>query len=152
MRWGDVENYRGHPGINVTQEKTGKILWVPMTQELQRAMDTWERKPGFIVTRLDGSPYTRPALSDEWWKECRRNASLAPLLAARLSFHGLRASAVIRLRRAGCTEGEIAKTVGMSVAMVERYCRRDDQKDAALAALSRLEAQVIPIRRKADME
>jgi integrase len=149
MRWGDVENYRGHPGINVVQQKTGKVLWVPMTQELQCAMETWERKPGFIVTRLDGQPYTRPMLSDEWWKECRRNSALKPLLDAKLSFHGLRASAVIRLRRAGCTEGEIASMVGMSVPMVSRYCRRSEQRDNALAALGRMEnsAQVIPMRK-----
>ncbi len=160
MRWGDLETYKGHPGINVTQEKTGKILWVPFTQELIRAMDTWERpktKDGItkiddpIVTRLDGSPYTRPMLSDEWWKECRRNAALAPLLASRLSFHGLRASAVIRLRRAGCSEGEIASMVGMSIPMVSRYCRRSEQRDNALAALARLgtsdeQAKVIPFK------
>ncbi len=118
--------------------KTGKILWIPCTQELMRTMDTWERKPGYLVTRPDGLPYTRPMLSDEWWKECRRNAALAPLLASRLSFHGLRASAVIRLRRAGCSEGEIASMVGMSVPMVSRYCRRSEQRDNALAALARL--------------
>lgn len=148
MRWSDIETYKAHPGINVTQEKTGKILWVPFTQELMRAIESWERRPGYIVTRLDGLPYTRPMLSDEWWKECRRNAALAPLLAAKLSFHGLRASAVIRLRRAGISRPLIADMVGMSGPMVDRYCRRSEQRDNALAGLGQLEsAQVIPMRK-----
>jgi integrase len=151
MRWTDIENYKGHAGINVTQQKTGKVLWVPFTQQLIEKMNAWERRLGFIVTKRNGEPWTRPHLSQEWWKELQKNESLAPLKAAKLSFHGLRASAVIRLRRAGCTEGEIASMVGMSVPMVSRYCRRSEQKDNALAALARLgtageQAKVIPFK------
>lgn len=148
MRWGDIEAYKSHPGINLRQEKTGRSLWIPFTQELIEKMNTWERQPGFICLMHNGRPWSRPRLSRDWWREIQKNESLAPLKAAKLSFHGLRASAVIRLRRAGCSEGEIASMVGMSVPMVSRYCRRSEQKDNALAALARLDrsADVIPLK------
>jgi integrase len=28
MRWSDIEEYEGRPGINVTQKKTGLVIWV----------------------------------------------------------------------------------------------------------------------------
>src|SRR6266498_835517 len=31
MRWTDIEVYGGRPGINVKQQKTGKVLWIPFT-------------------------------------------------------------------------------------------------------------------------
>jgi integrase len=37
MRWTDIEEYEGRPGINVTQRKTGLVIWIPMTQELMAA-------------------------------------------------------------------------------------------------------------------
>ena len=131
---------KGHPGINVTpgKDRQSPLGSVHRKSSIEK-MNTWERRPGFIVTKRNGEPWTRPHLSQEWWKELQKNEALAPLKAAGLSFHGLRASAVIRLRRAGCTEGEIASMVGMSVPMVSRYCRRSEQKDNALAALARWE-------------
>src|SRR4029077_3363279 len=121
MRWADIEAYKGHPGINVVQRKTGKTLWVPMTQELIAAVKTWERRPGFIVVKPDGQPYTRPQLSDNWLKERDANPALVSLRPLGLSFHGLRATAVIRLRRLGISKPLIADFVGMSGLMVDRY-------------------------------
>src|SRR5262245_19950219 len=44
MRWTDLEVYNGLTGINVTQKKTGRQIWVPVTQELATAMAGWERR------------------------------------------------------------------------------------------------------------
>lgn len=141
MRWQDVEDYSGRQGINVTQQKTGKVLWVPFTRELITAIADWERRPGFIVLKPSGSPYTRQQLSDTWKTHRDGNAALEPLTKADLTFHGLRATAVIRLRRAGVSKPLIADFVGMSVQMVDRYCRRSEQKDNALAALAQMQGQ-----------
>jgi integrase len=152
MRWADIEAYKGHPGINVVQRKTGKTLWVPMTPELTAAVRTWERRPGFIVVKPDGQPYTRPQLSDNWLKERDANGALESLRPLGLSFHGLRATAVIRLRRLGISKPLIADFVGMSGLMVDRYCRRSEQRDNALAAMRQIEgtaqepAVVVPFK------
>jgi integrase len=135
MRWSDVEEYEGRPGINVTQIKTGLTIWIPLTQELMGAMRGWERRPGYFLLKEDGKPFSRPQLSDQWLRERDTNAALAPLATAGLSMHGLRATAVVRLRRAGAGVLQIADMVGMSPPMVSRYCRFSVQRENALAAV-----------------
>jgi hypothetical protein len=77
---------------------------------------------------------------------------LAPLKEAGLVLHGLRATAVVRLRRAGATTGQIAGMVGMSEVMVNRYCRFSVQRENALAAVHYLDTRTKPERPKADSE
>jgi len=135
MRWTDIEEVQGRPGINVTQKKTKLEIWIPFTQALIKAMATWERRPGFILTKPDGMPYgRRQQLTDAWGKERERHAELR-----HLTLHGLRGTAVVRLRRAGVSIAQICDVVGMSPQMVQRYCRFSDQKANALAAMERLE-------------
>jgi len=150
MRWSDIEEYDGRPGINVTQKKTGLQIWIPFTQELIRAIDTWERRPTFILLKENGRPFTRAHLSDLWLHERNARAALAPLRDAGLVLHGLRATAVVRLRRAGATTGQIAGMVGMSEQMVNRYCRLSVQRENALAAVHYLDARTKQERPKPD--
>jgi DNA-binding CsgD family transcriptional regulator len=147
MRWTDLEDYEGRPGINVVQKKTGLKIWIPLTQPLMAAMPAWERRPGFILLKEDGTPFTRQRLSDQWLRERDTNPALAPLAGRVL--HGLRATAVVRLRRASATTGQIAAMVGMSEQMVSRYCRHSVQRDNALAAVVHLD-QTKRERVKAD--
>lgn len=135
MRWSDLEVYEGRPGINVTQMKTGLKLWVPFTEALQAAIAGWERRPGFILVKEDGLPWRREQLSDQWLRERNRSPALAPLKAAGLVMHGLRGTAVVRLRRGGATIPHISDMVGMSAPMVTRYCRFSVQRENALAAV-----------------
>ena len=95
MRWADVRVYRGRLGIDLTQEKTKKPLWVPVIQEFEPVFSSWERNSLWILTRRDGRPWTRPELSEAWYRERLRNPLLAPLNARKLSLHGLRATATI---------------------------------------------------------
>lgn len=139
MRWSDLEDYEGRPGVNVTQHKTGLVIWIPLTQELMAAMRTWEKRPGYFLLKADGHPFTRPQLSNQWLRHRDHNPALAPLKAAGLSMHGLRATAVVRLRRAGASTGQIADMVGMSEPMVNRYCRFSKQRENALAAVHYLD-------------
>jgi integrase len=153
LRWSAFRTYRGHEGIDITQEKTGKKLWVPLPAELQSAMAAWPRSSVFVLTTLKGQPWTRPWLTTEWARERVRNKALAPLAERKLSLHGLRATAVIRLRRAGVSRPIIGDMVGMSSTMVDLYCRRSDQSDNALAGLDMMErtrreqGEVIPFKR-----
>jgi integrase len=139
MRWGDIEEFRGRPGINVVQVKTKRKLWVPLTSTLQAAMAGWERAPGFILLRATGAPWTRADLSKAWERERQNNESLASLRAAGLVLHGLRAAACVRMSRSGASTRQIADMVGMSEAMVARYCRLSAQQENASAAIVHLE-------------
>ena len=146
MRWTDIETVGGHPGINVRQQKTGLRLWVPFTQALISKIETWERRPGFILVRPDGTPYVRDMLTKAWYWERVRNQALEPL--RHLHLHGLRATAVVRLRRSGVSIPQICDVVGMSQQMVARYCRLSDQRENALAAMDQLEGRVIKMERE----
>ncbi len=158
MGWTDIEEYRGIRGINVRQKKTGKQLWVPITVELADAMKGWERTAGPFLTRgPHGARWPRDHLTNAWTRERDRNPALEPLRFGAapprmvlpadvdpgndtgLVLHGLRGTACVRLRRAGATESEIAAMVGMSIAMVARYCRFSVQRENAAAAALKLD-------------
>jgi integrase len=139
MRWSDIEEYEGRLGINVIQKKTKRHIWVPMTETLVATIRTWERRPTFLALKEDGQPWTREQLSNQWERERDTRAALAPLKEAGLVLHGLRATAVVRLRRAGASTGQIADMVGMSEPMVNRYCRFSTQRRNAIAAVHYLD-------------
>jgi integrase len=139
MRWTDIEEVEGRPGINVVQRKTGLEIWIPFTQSLIAAMSKWERRPGFILLKEDGHPFTRQQLSDQWLRERDTRPALAPIRDAGLVMHGLRGTAVVRLRRLGASIPLICDMVGMSPAMVTRYCRKSVQRENALAAVIMLD-------------
>ncbi len=123
-------------GINVAQQKTGKKLWVPfIDQAFEQTLRSWEKRPGpFIVTK-SGTPYSRGFLSKSWTIERDSNEALKPLAEAGLVLHGLRATAVVRARKRGLSDLQIANLYGMSPPMVGRYSRLADQGDMAMAAV-----------------
>jgi integrase len=149
MCWTDIETDEGIDGINVTQVKTGKRVWLPITRALADAMKTWERRPGPFLLKPDGTPWTRGDLSNAWARNRDTDPALKPLgkdaVAGKptddvgLVIHGLRGTACVRLKRAGATVPQIADMVGMSHEMVERYCRLSAQKENAKAAVVHLE-------------
>jgi integrase len=110
MRWSDLETYEGRLGLNVVTKEGRPQLWIPLTGELSEALTTWERRPGFILLKPDGQPWSRTQLSDAWTKERDTNPALASLAGCTL--HGLRSTAIVRLRRAGVSTGLISSLVG----------------------------------------
>lgn len=139
MRWTDIEEYEGRPGINVIQKKTGRQLWIPFTRPLIETIGTWERRPGFILLSPKGEPWRRKALTSAWTYERDTNASLKPLADLGLVLHGLRATACVRLNRAGANSRQISDWIGMSEEMVVHYLRFSVQRENALAAVIHLD-------------
>lgn len=138
MSYADLATNDGLPGINVIQRKTGVRLWVPFTPQLSAAMEAWDRPPGYIgpfVLKKNGKPYSRADLSERWHYERNHNPELAPIKEAGLVLHGLRATAIVRLRKAGASVMQICDMVGLSEPMVARYCRLADKTDRAVAAV-----------------
>jgi integrase len=138
MRWSDISVCDGRSGISVTQQKTGRGLWIPLTSQFVQTLSNWEKKPPFfLVLAPDGRQYSRNRLSHEWALERDSNPALVGLRGKVL--HGLRATTVIRLRRLGFTELEISSYIGMSEPMVARYSRMANQQKSALATVERIE-------------
>jgi integrase len=138
----DIETYRGIDGINVRQKKTGRQVWVPILTPLAAAMETWERRPGPFLLRMNGTPWPCGALTDRLDYEKKINPAIAEIAQADLVIHGLRGHACVRLRRAGCTAMQIADMIGMSAPMVERYCRLSVQRENAVAAVIQLRGTI----------
>jgi integrase len=133
----DIEMHNGFAGINVVQEKTKRALWVPILPMLALEMETWERAPGPFLRRLDGRPWKKDDLTDHIERARDKHPELAGLV-----LHGLRGHACVQLRRTGLSGALISDVVGMSVPMVERYCRFSAQRENATAAIVHLQNAV----------
>jgi DNA-binding CsgD family transcriptional regulator len=70
---------------------------------------------------------------------------------ADVTLHGLRCTAVIRLRRAGLSVGQIGDIAGMSLATIERYCRFADRKTSGQAALVQLTNNAATVKRRRQL-
>jgi integrase len=133
----DIETCNGFSGINVVQEKTKRPLWVPILPALAAEMETWGRLPGPFLRRLNGLPWKKDDLTDHVERARDKHPELAGLV-----LHGLRGHACFQLRRAGLSGVLISDMVGMSVPMVERYCRFSAQRENATAAIIHLQKAV----------
>jgi DNA-binding CsgD family transcriptional regulator len=91
---------------------------------------------------MDGKPWASSHLTDRLDDEKKVNPAIAEIAQAGLVMHGLRGHACVRLRRAGCTAMQIADMIGMSVPMVERYCRLSVQRENAVSAVVQLQGTV----------
>jgi integrase len=132
VRLGPTDEDEG--GFNLRQRKTGRDVFCPIVPELAAEMETWDRRPGPFLLQANGKPYDRRLL----WKHFDEARESLPELRD-VTLHGLRATAVIRLRRAGLAAPQICDVIGMSLSMVERYCRFADRKESGKAALISLE-------------
>lgn len=129
MGWTDLDD----GGFRIKQQKTGREVWCPVMEELAAEMATWEKAPGPFVRQESGKPFTRKLFSKHF-DEVRGEI---PELAG-TTIHGLRSTAVVRLRRAGLTTAQIQDVIGMSMAMIERYSRYADKKASGKAAVVKL--------------
>src|SRR4051794_40674411 len=111
MKWDAIEVIDGHRGINVTQKKTCRKLWIPFTKPLIEAFDRWDRRGPFLVGSVPGPAGCSSRGTGESWRSSGRERNRNPNLAAHkklgLVLHGLRATACVRLNRAGATTRQI---------------------------------------------
>jgi hypothetical protein len=122
-------------GFRLRQKKTDVEVWCPIEPELAAEMATWTRRHdvGPYLFQNHGKAYGRKLL-DKHFEEARDKI---PELAG-ATFHGLRGTRVVDLRRQGCTTLHIQDQVGMSLRTIERYCRFADKKANGKAAVLHL--------------
>lgn len=127
MRWSDIED----GGIWVTQEKTGKRLWIPIHEDLQTVVNDL---PSCAVTILthNGRPWATANFDKIIRQERKR-------LGIDYVFHGLRKNAATRLADVGCSAHQISSITGQSLEMVSHYTKAAEQKTLAKSAISMLE-------------
>lgn len=123
--------------ITLRQGKTGVLLAVPVTRELNEALGAIPKlAPTIVISETTGRPYK----ANHFRHEFRRVAETADLHG--LQFLDLRRTAVVRLAEAGCTPPEIAAITGhqldRTVHILETYLPRT--APMARAAIRKLEA------------
>lgn len=117
-------------GFRITQQKTGREVWCPIDPELAAEMATWEKRLGPYLQQHWGKVYSRKLLDSQF----NAARSAIPELAG-VTFHGLRGTRVVELRQRGATTTQIQDQMGMSLPMIERYCRFADKKANGKAAV-----------------
>ncbi len=130
LGWTDIDD----GGFALGQRKTGVDVWCPIVSELADEMKNWVKRPGPFLRRPDGKSYNRIV----FWKHFIAAIENIPELAE-VTLHGMRCTAVIRLRHAGLSVPQISDIVGMSLQTVTRYCRFADRKTGGKEALIKLE-------------
>jgi integrase len=126
LGWTDIDD----GGFRIQQQKTQREIYCPIADELAEEMGRWEKQPGPFVVQAGGYRYSRKQFSVHF-NEARETI---PALAG-VTLHGLRATAVIRLRMAGLETAQIQDIIGMSMGMIERYARFADRKRSGKAAV-----------------
>ncbi len=130
MRRADITN----GAIAVEQEKTGVVLSVPISSELDAALRAGPANGLNLIGGPTGRPIKAQALST-----MVKRAAAAAGLPPRCVPHGLRKAQMRRLAEAGTPTKEIAAVSGhKTLREVERYTAAADQAHLARSAIGRL--------------
>lgn len=128
MRWSDVRN-----GIlEVTQQKTGKTVFIPLLAELREELDRTKKRGLTIVANLRGQKRSVDVVRVEL-------QAFTEKLGVKTVPHGLRKNAVNALLEAGCTVAETSSITGQTYQIVEHYAKQINQRGMAEAAILKLE-------------
>lgn len=112
FRWNDFDG----SGLRVTQQKTGRELYIPCTSHLIDALSTAPKKGLTILTKKDGSPLPYRRMAQIMREERKRLGVVA------YDLHALRYRGIHELALHGCTDDEIASYSGHTTkAMIEKY-------------------------------
>lgn len=134
--------------IQVRQQKTGNLAWVPAHPALRAALDAAPRTAPTIVTReraigrtATGKPiagrYTVDGFRTVFFRLVAELVEHCDLPAG-ITFHGLRHTAGVALAEAGCSAPQIAAVLACTMPMAENYVRSADRRQLAGAAIERL--------------
>ena len=121
--------------IQVTQQKTGAKLYIPIHPALKQELDACNRNESetFLAT-VTGKPFSVNGFYNNFSGWCHQAG-----LPKRCSPHGLRKAAARLLAEAGCTPHQIASVTGhKTLSEVERYTRAVEQKRLAQEAMTKI--------------
>lgn len=145
QRLGDVLRMKlpdiGPDGIEVTQQKTGKRLSVPLHFLLLPIVaECRKRGKIYLISRANGEPFTVDQFHAMWGREMKK-LELKKIREAGLSFHGLRKKMATDGAEAGLTGNEIGSLTGQTLPVVQHYTKGADQKRLARQAMKKLEGR-----------
>jgi integrase len=126
--------------LQVTQQKTGAKLKLPLMPELITAIEATPSNHLTFLTTASGKPFSPPYFG-RWFRQQCDQAGLQGFSA-----HGLRKAGCRRLAEAGCSEKQIAAWSGhRTLAEVARYTRAADQAALARSAADRMRTPAVKL-------
>jgi integrase len=130
MKWGQYDG----KGIQVRQQKTDTLLWIPCHWRLGDALERAERKSEFILTTQNGSGYSAGSF-------CNMIAEATAQIGHKeYTAHGLRKNAAIALIEAGCEVPQVMAILGHKTwKMAMHYAQQRDQRKLAQQAIDKWE-------------
>jgi integrase len=122
--------------IAVRQQKTSKLLWIPLHKELKAILEQTPRtNMTFLMTEY-GKPFTSNGMGNRMRTWCDQ-AELP-----QCSSHGLRKAMATRLAEAGATTEQIKAVTGHKTdSEVSRYTKAASQKKLAGSAMQLIESE-----------
>lgn len=103
LTWNQIDD----GGIDITQQKTGKRLWVPLDEDCLAMLPKERVSTHIIVSEETGQPYNKDNFARIFRKFCRRAG-----IPDELQFRDLRRTAATDLGNRGATESEIIAFTG----------------------------------------
>lgn len=131
--------------IRVVQEKTGKDLWIPIHKNLAGTIVECRQRGAVPFIHSPNGQAMAPETFRALFKRemTRYHSSLvnpfARFQSEKITPHGLRKSAVVKLREAGVNKEDCSLLVGMSPPMVDRYSQGWHQEERAEIAMTKWE-------------
>jgi integrase len=119
--------------LSVTQQKTGKKLWITVHKRLAAILEADAPKGAMLfLVNEHGKPLTDSGLRQRIQKwASARGFKIVP--------HGLRRNAVNALLQAGCSAAEVGAITGQSLQMVEHYAKERNVEQLARGAILKFE-------------
>ena len=113
---------------------------MPLTADQMTEINSWGvRDLDFFITTPATGRRCTPTYLNILWSDWLDSPEAEPLRGFKMTIHGLRATKIDDLRRAGTEDGAIADEIGMSPKMVARYLRFADKAASARASRDRRE-------------
>ena len=127
FRWSDLES----DGVNLTQNKTGKSLWVPLSDRANTLLSSTPKNGMTIL--CTSVRYGHRPLS---YRSAQQSIQTVREKIGAMDFdiHSLRYSAACELALAGCSDEELSAITGQTTQTVKHYTQSVRQKAAAIVA------------------
>lgn len=111
--------------------KTGDEVFIPVHDELRAQLATWDGEDGPILRNAHGKPWT----PDHLGQHLARRVDIG----VRLTLHGLRKLAAVRLAEAGCTIHEICAILGWrTLTMAQLYTLQVERQKLAESGMAKV--------------
>jgi integrase len=131
MRWDQISTGDdGKREIEVNQEKTGKVLTIPLHSRLIAILADAPRQGDTILTGPKGRAAKTQTVRAHLQAFAQANGGTR-------NPHGLRKNAVIALLDQGCEVGEVQAISGQTLAVIEHYAKRRNTRYSGRRAMKK---------------